>query len=388
MLRYPKNADSLRAIKKGMILKLALSGDKCSCAELGRRLDVSRATALHVIRELKQEGFLEESGLGAPAAKGGKRPLILNVCDRRNFIIGIWTRAGSVSAAVIDLRGRVIAGAEAGTVPGKNSADIICALAEKTRKNFQRSNPDAKILAAGISFPGRVDAAAGAALYAPEHGMRNFPLCRAVGDKTGLETFIENRVTVSGIAEKWFGKARGMRNFILLQMLPSLRASVFIDGRPHRGFNSMAGELGATPLRPENGEPRFLCDIIDSGVFGLPPMAVRLKQRRGSESGWMEEFQRKVAGFQYSSAHMKTVADCAKTALSHLLTFNDPESLLFDGIPEEFQDSFLSEMKGHLTGSLYMLPPESYKLGHASRLENRDAMGITGMCLERIFGEN
>lgn len=395
---YPKNSASLREIKKGLILKLILSGGKHSCAELGRALNVGRSTVLHVVRELKDEGLVEELGYGDTTAKGGRKPQELGIKSGSNFIISVYVRGVSLGVSVIDLCGSVLFELRKDLELDRGGEGLLkemTALVKKAKTEFFRRKPSANILACGISFSGRVDPEKGMVLYEHNFGMRNVPVCDIVSSACGIPAYIDNRVVIGGIAEKWFGQARELKNFVYFQVLPSMRAVAFMNGKAFRGINHMAGEVGAIPVDDNGSTRRFICDEVDSSVFKLPGAALRYGLWNGEAPGSkventkaLSDFLRIVDEFRYEKKDIDVVIKCAGKLLGSFIAFYDPETILFSGVPCEYGDYFIDEMKKILNSSMYMVPPESYKLRMAAPLSNRTALGMVGMVIGRILNQS
>ena len=173
-----------------------------------------------------------------------------------------------------------------------------------------------------------------------------------------------------------------------------MRSVAFLDGNPFRGINHMAGEVGAIPLAGGASENQFICDIVDTQIFKLPGISSRtgfrngdfLKNKPGALTA-LRHFLESVEEFKYTKNDIDIVIGCAKKLLGNFISFYDPETIVFSGIPDEYHDYFLEEMKKALYSSMYMVPPENYRLEMASSLENRTELGILGMVMDRILNK-
>jgi N-acetylglucosamine repressor len=57
------------------------------------------------------------------------------------------------------------------------------------------------------------------------------------------------------LAERWFGRAREIENFVCIGIRSGIGAGVVIDGKLHRGFDNLAGEIGGWPTRTAKNDP-------------------------------------------------------------------------------------------------------------------------------------
>lgn len=110
----------------------------------------------------------------------------------------------------------------------------------------------------GISFGGPVDFTAG--LVRLSHhvpGWENVPLQAHFEAVFNAPVRVDNDANVAALGEWRFGAGRGVADMLYITVSTGVGGGWILDGRPYRGADGMAGEIGHTVVDP-NG-PLCLC---------------------------------------------------------------------------------------------------------------------------------
>ena len=98
---------SMHRPSAGGVLELVWRERRISRAEIARRTGLSRSTVSEIVEGLLKTRLIAEVGDGP--SEGGRRPVVLQFQDDAYGILGIDVGAAHVAAALIDLRGQVLA---------------------------------------------------------------------------------------------------------------------------------------------------------------------------------------------------------------------------------------------------------------------------------------
>ena len=165
----------------------------------------------------------------------------------------------------------------------------------------------ARPLAVGISFGGPVDYEAG--LVRLSHhvaGWENTPLAALVEAEFGMPVRVDNDANVAALGEYRFGAGKGHKDMFYITVSTGVGGGWILNGRPWRGAEGMAGEIGHTVVDPSG--PICLC--------GKRGCVERLASGPYMAADWQEERGEKVAEERITG---KMVAEAAiegdKTAL-------------------------------------------------------------------------
>ena len=158
-----------------------------------------------------------------------------------------------LTAGVIADGGEVLAERVAPTNPSHPPdmiLDAVLAMAEAARLEAELSQHD--LSKAGVSFGGPVDFASGRTVTCHHlPGWEGLPLRDVIAERTGLPVIMDNDANAAALGEVRYGAARGCRHVLYLTVSTGVGGGVVLDGRVHRGVNSMAGEIGHTLVVPD-----------------------------------------------------------------------------------------------------------------------------------------
>ena len=158
------------------------------------------------------------------------------VTDRSDHVLFhdvVPTDAGALTAQIIDLARRAIAGAASN---GDGSQQRVAAI--------------------GVAVPGQVEPRLGKADLAVNLGAPDIDLGSTVEAQTGLPCFLEHdaRAAATWVYERRDGGERDGVGLCYLSVGTGIAAGIMLDGRPLRGGTGLAGEVGHTIVDPEGAE--------------------------------------------------------------------------------------------------------------------------------------
>ncbi|GGL99288.1 ROK family protein [Nakamurella endophytica] len=233
------------AVNRGRLLQSLIDDGPASRAELGRRVNVPRASIGVIVSGLLADGILQEDEPVPPADGIGKpaRPL--------------WfTRTALLSGAVAVSRCCVeIAVVAAG-------GDVLArrAVAVDTDRGPDRLDQEVLRAAADVLGPFR-DRLCGIGLSAPalcspteREVVACLPAPGLVGTRLpelleqlfGVPTLLEQDVRAIALGEKWFGLGRGRRDFAALQFDVGVGGGIMLDGHLWGAHARYTMQLGHT----------------------------------------------------------------------------------------------------------------------------------------------
>jgi predicted NBD/HSP70 family sugar kinase len=225
-----------------------------SRAEIARNSGRSRSTISDVVGRLLSTELVAEVGSGE--SRGGRRPILVGFQDQAGVILGVDVGATHISVILTDLRGRTLAWQErAHPVHGdpKGAEAIIATLGEAclAEWNGERS----RLMGIGVAVPSPVDPGS------PDRVIeRVLPAWRGHGllDRLdavfGVPVFVDNDANLGAVAERWWGEAVGIDDFVYLKVATGVGAGLMIGGEIYRGATGVAGEIGHMAIDPDGPE--------------------------------------------------------------------------------------------------------------------------------------
>ena len=115
-----------------------------------------------------------------------------------------------------------------------------------------------KPAAIGVSFGGPVDATTGTVRLSHHvRGWENTPLREMLEAEFGVPVSVDNDANVAALGEHRFGSGQGFDSLLYITVSTGVGGGWVLNGRPWRGAQGMAGEIGHMVVDPAG--PLCLC---------------------------------------------------------------------------------------------------------------------------------
>ncbi|GBC98924.1 Glucokinase [bacterium HR17] len=104
----------------------------------------------------------------------------------------------------------------------------------------------------GVGFGGPVDFAQGI-VYLSHHvaGWENFSLKRALEQRFGIPTVVDNDANAGTLGEWLFGAGKGVSDLLYINIGTGIGGGIVSGGRLVRGWRNLAGEIGHMTVKPD-----------------------------------------------------------------------------------------------------------------------------------------
>jgi glucokinase len=149
--------------------------------------------------------------------------------------------------ALFDHEGRLLVASEGATERAGGREWMLAQIRERGQALIKQS--DFPVRACGVSFGGPVDFARQLVITSHHSpGWDNFPFSSWVADHLGLECRTDNDANAGAWGESRFGAGRGADSMVYITISTGIGAGVVFGGKPYRGRDNLAGELGHVPV--------------------------------------------------------------------------------------------------------------------------------------------
>lgn len=212
-----------------------------------------------VVRNLLKRGLLQEGG--SLPSKGGRRRVLLEVNPELAHLVGVEIGMANCRIVVTDFSGRVLSFKKFPSEVSSGKDRALELIHQETQGILKQ---DARIGGIGIAQSGVIDRETGTVLFWPKvQGWKDVPLKQIFETEYGIPTILEDSSRTRGIAERRLGQAKGLSNFICVNIGMGLGSALFLNGQLYVGSCGLAGELGHTTI-DENGD---LCSCGNRGCL-------------------------------------------------------------------------------------------------------------------------
>lgn len=231
--------EALKQVNRTVVLNLVRQLQPVSRTELAKVSGLNKSTITDLVKELLNEGLLQETGF--KDSNGGRRAvqLSLNSANIKGIVIDVGVRETSLFAGNADGRYERL---DAFLTPRDPQIFLERCFAQLdgilTRSDGFRG--------VTVSFPGLVDSVSGRVRLAPNLGWRNVELGTVLDERYRLPVYVENEAKLSAVAEMWFGlpKKEGHTSYAFVSVTEGIGVGLVINNQLYRGVDGTAGEFG------------------------------------------------------------------------------------------------------------------------------------------------
>ena len=245
---------------------------------------------------------------------------------------------------------------------------------------FLVNNFDGEIEAAGLSAPGLPNKENTCIEFLPNRlsGAENFHW----GDYLGFKTSVLNDAQAATMAEKNFGAAQGIENFVLLTLGTGVGGGIVINGELYQGAAQMAGHMGhfsiniATDVQSIVGTPGSLEYAV--GNYSVA------ERSNGTYSNTRDLVKAYESGDPFASWVWLNSIRTLALAISSLSNVISPEAVVLAGGITLAKDSLFEPLKAFLNQYEYRPPTKTLKIIKAEFTDMAGAMGAASFALEKL----
>jgi len=333
MERRPGTPSLLRELNDRAALELLLTGGPLTRAQLGEQTGLSKVTASQLLARLEERGLIRVAGEQA----GGRGPnaALYGVVPSAAYVAGLHVEHAEISAGVADVTGQEMAVVSVDPNGGQDPVELVRGAVAAASRSAGVS-PDA-LRALVIGTPGVLDPHTGEPRLAANLPAWHEGVLQALRSDLGRPVRIENDVNLAATAERAFGAASGIDDFVLVWIGIGVGLAIVLGGRLHRGVGGAAGEIGylpvpGVPLPVDVSHPATGAFQSLIGAQTLVPLAASYGFAEGSSGGAVRAASAAAAaGDQRGSAFLTELAGRVATGVASICVVLDPGLVVLGG---------------------------------------------------------
>lgn len=255
-----KASELIKKINNLTILNIVREKGPVSRADIAKITGLNPATVSSNVNELLKGGFVIETGSGE--SSGGRRPVMVQLNSKTSYVIGVDMGISKVKTAVMDLGGEISQKSVIFYPEETDEQAIMDIIKQSIYCVLKKSGIDTdSIIGIGVGVHGIVNSNEGISVYAPAFRWRNVDIKKILEDEFNLSVFIDNDVRAMALGERWFGAARGVDDFVFINIGSGIGSGIMIGGELYTGTSFGAGEIGHISI--DDSGPKCNC-----GNFG------------------------------------------------------------------------------------------------------------------------
>jgi predicted NBD/HSP70 family sugar kinase len=327
-----------------------------SRSELTGVTGLSGATITQLTRELVGRGLVVEKKQGATDRIGrtGRRRVDLAINATGGVALGVSVGGPSgLTVSFVDLSGRNLFSFNRSWSRPRTLVAFAHEIAQVLLEAIAISPFESEqVSRVGIALPAVIDHEKGVVHFMATFRPGAAPFAELISDRLGLPVTIENDIACMARAEHWFGRARDLEDFTLVEVGYQVGSAKYRNGLPWYGANGLSSQFGHTKLLMDPDASQCYCGgrgCITNYIstFGLLERIGWLDLKRMRALSEIDElFSKLLDKFEQGEPHVSRLFEDAALqlalALANQVNSNDPGNILVM-VPDERYKSFLED---------------------------------------------
>ena len=342
-----KNLSDVRIINRANVLRLICERPGLTRQEISSELGITKMSVANIIAEYQEKGFIEERFGYSPEnqLRSVGRPSyhVYNI-PNSVIILSLFISETEITCSLVNFECKTLISHSVVPTNQENNqelldkADELIALVMREGAIYMD-----RLRGIGISSVGLIDMTRGCIIGADNFpNIHNLMITDYFERKYDLPVLISNDMDASAVAERHYGRALDVENFIYMGVNSCIGLGIYINDAIYHGFNGFSGELGYTTVdyqgrRSDFGYPGLLesyvridqyvsqvnQDIIQR-VEGLPNFLSFPVQ-------WRDIAAAALDNNEYCLRIVRKIGDFLSIAVVNMLNLFDPEKIVLGG---------------------------------------------------------
>ncbi len=255
-----QNQNTIKLNNRCQVLKQIACKGPISRTELAASTGLTKATSGNIVNELINNRIVAEDYPDTDNQnKVGRPSKLLSVSREAPLICGILIKRRFYTICIASLSGSMQYTETYDFPPGLTSSTLLRLLLDSFIT--ASSNYPGRILGIGIACIGPVDMIEGEILEPPNfYGINHVDICGFFRKETGLPCYLISDSSSGALAEKTYGSARNMPNYVYLHIMDGIGSGYILNDSLYNGDRGIVGEIGHTTIN--HAGPRCACGNI------------------------------------------------------------------------------------------------------------------------------
>ncbi len=235
-----------RAANRKQVLNSLRQLGPLSRSQLVEVTGLSGAAITFVTTDLLEEKLLIEHEIGDTTAKGGRKPVLLDVNYKGHYSFGINLTENQIEVVLTDLQA-VIQDHQSYQLEQKTPTYVLQAMTQIIQNLLERNNIKRQhINGLGLAMGGVLDNENGICLNSTILGWKNITIAQQLEQRSQIKVWLDNDINAFANAERLFGAGRLCNTFLAVTVGRGIGAALVLEGKVHQGRHSGIGSFGHT----------------------------------------------------------------------------------------------------------------------------------------------
>lgn len=380
----------IKAANRQLILNTILEMGPMSVMDILHQTRLSRPTIEALLREMQQDGILEE--VGTTRTSVGRAAKLYAIGVKRHFSIGVDLEFPGLRVAAVSLAEEIAAHEEYFFRGGEKPEEIIQTLLDMIRRVIAAipkapESEEIHLLGIGVGISGLIDRRTKQSISIERiAGWRHVDLVRILKEEFDLPVHMRNDVHMLSLIHQTDYARKGTDHYLYVSLRSGIGMALFIQGSMFSGVQGNAGFLGHTTV-DING-PKCICGNRGCLETYLNPvrLATDYFMLTQQQVDYPELLNRFAAGDEKAAEVFKAGYTILGKAMSNVVKITDIRHLIISGMPEGCQEQLIAWIQEGISSNI--LPDISQQVSiEAERIDGEEAKGAGIYILRHFFAD-
>ncbi|ANS75942.1 transcriptional regulator [Paenibacillus yonginensis] len=335
--------DVMRENNTKLVLKTLFDTDQTSRSLIAEKINLQKSTVSSIVRELHEQGLIEELGIGEASNIGGRRPNLIRFNRKFGLVLAFDMGFKHLKYSVNYINGELIEQDSINIYT--NKVKDIFALMKDIIVNLQDYGTLNGLI--GIAIAVHAPVSSNQVLYSPFLDFETFDLIEALKEVIDVPVVIENEANLTAIyIRDFYQHAHQVQfdNILAINIHNGIGVGTIIDRRLYKGLKGLSGEIGRSIIMTGHKEKRRLEEVYSEKAvldqigqlkknsnFTLKDFVSLMKKKDPEVTAIMEQWVTAIAQITYNSIQY-TAPDAVFLSSRFIAHFPH----LLDGIIKEY----------------------------------------------------
>lgn len=305
--------DVMRENNKKLVLKTLFDTDQTSRSSIADKINLQKSTVSSIVRELHNEGLIEELGIGEASNIGGRRPNLIRFNRKYGFVLAFDMGVKHLRYSINYINGELIHHDSIKIYT--NKAKDIFAVMKDIIVNLKIDDTIHGLI--GIAISVHAPVFNNQILYSPFLDFQTFNLIDALKELIDVPVIIENEANLTAIyIRDFYQHAHHVQfdNILAINIHNGIGVGTIIDRSLYKGLNGLSGEIGRSIIISDNKKKRRLEEVYSEKAvldqisklknipnFTLEDFIILMDKKDEQVTAIMKEWALAIAQITYNS---------------------------------------------------------------------------------------
>lgn len=330
-----KNLSNKQAIIKTLYFEGPLSN-----TEIGHKLKLSMPKIISLLEELRSCGQITEMGQGA--SSGGRRPILIGLSSETFYLFGVSIGFEKTHILLLNSQNQQIDSRIYADTTVFSGTEVFSQIKQVFEEMLEENHiPREKLFAVGMEMPGLINSQK----KVNKSYFEGFDFSK-LDSFFGFPVYLENDVKVRMFWEYRFGKAKGLKNALLVHSDHGIGLGMLMKGKLYTGKNGYAGEFGHLPICPDGklcvcgkkgcletvASTMAITEIAKQGIEGgVSSMILNLAGGDASKITIDLVIQAALSGDHFAISVLSDASHWLGLGIAYLVQLFNPEMIILSG---------------------------------------------------------